>query len=652
MRDNSYRPDIDGLRAISVMAIFAFHLGFSGFSGGFVGVDIFFVISGYLIVPKIADGLWQGNFSLVEFFEKRARRILPALILVLVFSFVVGFFVLGPREYREFALSAFATIVFGANIFFSDRSDYFADAAHQKPFLHAWSLGIEEQFYILIPLILMACWAFFKFSPKRVILVITIASFIYNVVFIRIDETHTFYLPMSRFWELGLGGLIALYTRDLHVPKWGSLFSAFIGLILLGIAIFAIDDQVRYPGEAVLLPVIGAAFLIFSGQYGLTPINRILGTLPFRYIGRLSYSIYLIHWPVIVFTRLYLSRPLELTEQIMILLFSILWAALSWQFMERKVLSRTNIQFGRIAAGLVASLAVCLVMAGFVAFSNGIPSRMSDKSLQVATVLEAERRGHKKNCDTRLSLGDGPYSKYKICQYGDKAGKKILFLGDSHSGMILGAYYRLYGKGEYRVSSAGIPDCPPLISVETTRRKNREICRAFVDRMMFYIDESKTDIVVIASRWANLASDYRSPGDGGRSHTIFDLDADRKVMSLGDALTRTINRISKSGARTIIVGPVPEIPYHVPDTLVRSWSGIGVLPDVKKSDFDLRQAKVMSALTQVESQTQATVIYPHEEMCDSDRCYVSRNGLALYTDDDHLSVEGARSIVDKLRQQF
>ena len=151
----TYRPDIDGLRAISVAAIFAFHLGFSGFSGGFVGVDIFFVISGFLIVPKIADGLAAGDFSLADFFEKRARRILPALILVLVFSFAVGFFVLGPREYREFALSAFATLTFGANIFFNDRSDYFADVAHQKPFLHAWSLGVEEQFYILIPLILM-----------------------------------------------------------------------------------------------------------------------------------------------------------------------------------------------------------------------------------------------------------------------------------------------------------------------------------------------------------------------------------------------------------------------------------------------------------------------------------------------------------------
>ncbi len=156
MREVQYRSDIDGLRAISALAIFAFHLGFSGFSGGFVGVDIFFVISGYLIVPKIVEGLESHSFSLKSFFEKRIRRILPALLLVMLFSFVVGFFILGPREYREFALSALSTLGFAANFFFNDRSDYFADASHQKPFLHAWSLGVEEQFYIVVPLLLMA----------------------------------------------------------------------------------------------------------------------------------------------------------------------------------------------------------------------------------------------------------------------------------------------------------------------------------------------------------------------------------------------------------------------------------------------------------------------------------------------------------------
>ncbi len=498
----------------------------------------------------------------------------------------------------------------------------------------------------------LGCRSFLKFSPKRVTLVITIASLIYNLVFIRINETHTFYLPMSRFWELGLGGLIALYTRDWNISKFQALLAAILGILLLLVAIFGIDEQIRYPGEAVLFPVFGAALIIFAGQYGKNPISQIWGALPFRYIGRLSYSIYLIHWPVIVFARLYLSRPLHLTEQILILVFSVLWAALSWQIMERKILTRTKVPLGRVTLGLTVSLVFCVLMASAVTMSGGLPSRMSEKSLAVAAHFKADAAKDQIDCNTRIPLGDISLSKYQVCQFGDKLGKKTLFLGDSHSGMLLKAYYRLYGADGYHISTAGIPDCPPLISVETTRRKNRDLCSAFIDRMMSYLVTNKTDTVVIASRWANLASDYRAPGDGGRSHTIFDLKNDNKVISLGDALVRTIKKITLTGAKVVIVGPVPEIPFHVPDTLIRSWSGIGKLPIVGRDDFDRRQAKVMQALMQVETKTEASVIYPHKQLCDENECLVSRNGLALYTDDDHLSVEGARPIVNVLRQYF
>ncbi|MBL4739530.1 MAG: acyltransferase [Sneathiella sp.] len=644
----SYRADIDGLRAVSVLSIFAFHLGFSSFSGGFVGVDIFFVISGYLIIPRIVDGLETSTFSLADFFERRIRRILPAFLLILIFSAVVGYFILGPREYTEYSASALAALVFGANIFFNDRSDYFADAAHQKPLLHMWSLGVEEQFYILIPLILMGLWALRRASPRKVILVITAASFIYNVIFLRINETHTFYLPMSRFWELGIGGIVAFYGSSLGWGRNRAIISGVAGCILLAVSIFVIDDLVAYPGEIALLPVMGAALLILSGHLHRNWLSDFLGSRPFRYIGRLSYSLYLIHWPVIVFVRLYLSRPLELKEQVAILIFSFIWAALSWHLVENKILSKRGVPFKFVFTGLCAGLIVCVSALVYINQTNGLTDRMSKKSLAVLQDVNQVKRDGKFECRDKFSLGGDKFSKFKVCDFGPVDGKKILFWGDSHSGMIVRAHYVIQGADKTRVISAGMPDCPPLISVVTTRRKNRELCSAFVDLVLEYIKGNKVDTVVLASRWANLGSDVRSPGDGGRSHTIFDLKADSQEISLKAALLRTVDALNEIGVKVVIIGPVPEIAFHVPDTLVRVWSGIGDLPVVSRQEFDHRQAKVLPALKLLQDSNKAAVIYPHEKLCDDLACKVAQGSRTLYLDDDHLSVEGARGIVEEL----
>lgn len=652
MRNYSYRADIDGLRAISALSIFAFHLGFSNFSGGFVGVDIFFVISGYLIIPRIVDGLENGSFSLTDFYERRIRRILPALLLVLVFSTIVGFFILGPREYKEFSLSALAALVFGANIFFNDRSDYFADVSHQKPLLHTWSLGVEEQFYILIPLLLMGLWAARRISPRTLILIITVASFIYNIVFLRINETHTFYLPMSRFWELGLGGIVALYGGALGWGRKGAISVGISGLILILLAIFVIDDRIAYPGETALLPVLGAAFLILSGHLHQNSLSRFLGSLPFRYVGRLSYSLYLIHWPIIVFARLYLSRPLQLPEQIAILVFSFIWAALSWHLVENRILSKRGISFKAAGSGIAIALMICVGGLIYISQGNGLPSRMSEKSLAVLKDIDQANKDKKIKCDHEFSLGDKRFSKFKICEFGPEGGKKVLYWGDSHAGMIVRAQYALKGQENYRVLSAGMPDCPPLISIVTTRRKNRELCPEFVDLVVEYLTQNKIDTIVLASRWGNLASDVRSPGDGGRSHIIFDLDGNNSEMELGAAMLRTVKLLSQTGAKVLVLGPVPEIAYHVPDTLIRSWSGIGQLPISNRLDFDIRQSKVLAALELVVKGSKAEVIYPHQSLCDDTQCLVTKDGRTLYLDDDHLSVEGARDIVEELVTHF
>ncbi|MBO6825122.1 MAG: acyltransferase [Sneathiella sp.] len=649
MKLPEYRGDIDGLRAISAMVIFLFHLGFTSFSGGFVGVDTFFVISGYLIIPKIADQLQDGTFSLKHFFERRIRRILPALFAVLLFSFAVGYFVLGPREYAEFGGSAFATLVFGANFYFYDRSGYFGDAAHQKPFLHAWSLGVEEQFYIIIPLLLLGLWKLRRLSAKHIVLIVTIASFAFNVVMVRHNETNAFFLPMSRFWELGLGGLIALYGRDLKLTGGARNIIALAGTGLLLLAIFWIDEDVRFPGEAALIPVLGSAFLIFAGQQGAHFLSPLLSSRVMTYLGRLSYSIYLIHWPVIVFVRLYLSRPLELTEQVGILVFSLVWAAISWELLEKRALNAQKMKFRHVSYGLGVGLSFLISVGLWVDQSDGIPSRMTEKSLSVSAFLEEERgRYGRGRCLQRYQLGDPIPSKYSICRTGNPLEKSVFSWGDSHAGMIGRGYKYYHSVDDFRFYSVGLPDCPPFIHITTSRAKNREICPSFNNKILQFLRTEKIDTVVLSGRWANLGSDVRSPGDGGRPYKIFDQLNDGAELSFRDAFLRTAKAIREAGAEIIIVGPVPEIAYHVPDTLIRYWSGIGQLPDNKTSTYLERQKIVLETLAELEKLDGVSVIYPQEFLCDDETCRVLEGDKPLYTDDDHLSVLGTRDIVEEL----
>jgi len=643
-----YRADIDGLRAISALAIVFFHLGFTGFTGGFVGVDIFFVISGYLIVPKLANNLQAGTFTLGKFYENRIRRILPALLLVLLFTTLVGFFILSPREYSEYAASTLAVLAFGANLFFNDRSDYFADAAHQKPFLHAWSLGIEEQFYIIIPCLLLLLWSVRRQSPGKVIVWVTLLSFIYNLVFIRINETHTFYMPMSRFWELGLGGLLGLYSGQFKVHSRFALPLAALGMVLLLVAIFSVDDSLAYPGITALLPVLGACLLIYAGQLRDNGLSKLLGCWPLRYIGRLSYSLYLIHWPLIVFVRLYLSRPLELFEQLAILAFSFVWAAMSWHFMESKILNKQAMSYKSVKWGTGFAASLCGVAAIIIVNNGGLEERMSERSQVLLSDIRQEKLIMKSECAQTHPLGGKAFSRYPICEDGNTDARKILFWGDSHAEMISDGFRALVAPDLFQLAIAEMPSCSPLVSVLTSRRKNRELCGDFVNLVLEYVQKSEVDVVVLAGRWANLASSVRSPGDGGRSHQIFDREAGDAPVSLQFALKRTIAAIEAAGASVLVVGPVPEVPFHVPDTLVRTRSGIGQLPEVSRMQFDLRQAQVLAALKNIHLSPSVQVLYPHDYLCDEVACAVENGALALYTDDDHLSVEGTRPIIENL----
>lgn len=315
---SAYRADIEGLRALAVIPVILYHARLFS-PGGFVGVDVFFVISGYLITKIITSHLRCGHFTLAGFYQRRVRRIFPALFLMFAVSSAFAYLLLLPHELMQFGKSLIASAAFVSNVFFSSQSDYFDVASEQKPLLHVWSLAVEEQFYILWPLIVVALNK--KAGEKGTLLFCVIVSFtslLYGEYFVHQAPTAAFYLLPARAWELALGALLAMFINFgwfRQTPRYVADIASIVGIALICVAIFSYDEVMPFPGFAALVPCVGAALVIGAGESRTTLGGRLLSLPPFALIGRISYSLYLWHWPILVFSHIYLGRELRFDEK-------------------------------------------------------------------------------------------------------------------------------------------------------------------------------------------------------------------------------------------------------------------------------------------------------------------------------------------------
>src|SRR5258706_216224 len=379
----TYRADIDGIRAIAVLAIIFYHAGIKIFSGGFVGVDIFFVISGYLITTIILREINENEFSLAKFYERRIRRIFPALFATLLITLLTSALLFSTKEFKDFSQSLLATTLFTTNILFWSQSGYFDAPSTLKPLLHTWSLAVEEQFYIFFPLLLSFLARYIRPKLNLTLLGIALASFALNIYNLNHDTSGAFYLAHMRIWELLIGSLLATKMIaskiNLHI---GNLLS-LIGLVMLAIPIFLYTNDTPFPGIAASIPTLGTALIIYSGIENKTFIGRILSFWPIVFIGQISYSLYLWHWPIIVFARYYAIIELTALETAAVLLIIFILSILSWHFIEKPFRQRSFLKNRGIFVYAAIGMVLTIAAGSAIYLTNGLPNRFSSRQADI-----------------------------------------------------------------------------------------------------------------------------------------------------------------------------------------------------------------------------------------------------------------------------
>jgi len=523
-----YRRDIDGLRAIAILSVVGFHAFPEWVKGGFAGVDIFFVISGFLISTIIFGNLEKNTFSYRDFYARRIKRIFPALILVLAASYALGWYLLLPDEFKQLGKHIAAGAGFVSNLVLWNEAGYFDKASYTKPLLHLWSLGIEEQFYILWPLLLGMVWKR-RMNFLVITLVIAVASFAVNILTVAPDQVADFYSPLSRFWELMIGGILAYLTlhKPHHLPKNTDLQSA-IGLLLIVIAVASIDKQSAFPGWWALLPTTGA-FLVISARPTAWVNRYLLGNPVLVWIGLISYPLYLWHWMILSFLRITESGQPPAKIRIAAVLASLLLAWLTYWAIEKPI------RFKIKGNWMITILCVSLSLIAFIGFNTYQRDGLSFRMMKISPEL----MGYKPDLAKDWRLGQcflENSDRFSATCMEDK--RPLIFLwGDSHAAALYSGFKLLQNNYQFGIAQYTAAGCEPLIGRYFADNK---LCKGINDADLAMVEKIKPDFVLLHANWLEI-----------------NVHGSQHINDLSD-LEVTISLLKKIGiAHIVLLGPVP-----------------------------------------------------------------------------------------------
>lgn len=616
-----YRTDIDGLRAIAVLAVVLYHAGLPGFSGGFVGVDIFFVISGYLITGVILKDACRNRFSLKDFYVRRIKRILPALFFVLLASSVIAYFTLIPSDLDQYGQSLLVTALFFANFKLNKDVNYFDGPAIEKPLLHTWSLSVEEQFYIFWPLVLAGL---VRLAPARRLLpaIATLAALSLILAEARMPDHQkdAFYLPWCRAWELFAGAAIAA-SPPLFSPGLRASCASIAGLIGLIAAIALYDSSIRFPGLTAALPCAGAAILIAAGGPG-NPVSRILSLEPVRFVGLISYSLYLIHWPLFSFAHMLAGGELTVEECFAILVAAFALAYLSWRFIETPFRKSRTTTFA-ILASTASATALCCAAGVIFWLNRGFPARVSP---EVSTTQALAKEGYPGCRAAGVRVSEASLR----CELGTNKGANYDFIlwGDSHAVHFAPAI-------DILAKSSGLSGvlvshwaCPPFLD---DSRKS-ESCSRFNNEVASWLTGNRIKFVILGGRWLNYSKAIKR-----------DL-ARRDRVEPPAAISSTLAFAQKGNIGVVILDQVPDFPSNVSLCIARA------IMHGQSQEKCIRQPKVRflsrhklldDYFNFISSGNAVSIASAANALCDETECYAMHGKDILMGDGNHLTVKGA-----------
>ena len=624
---SSYRPDIDGLRAISIAAVVGFHAFPDHVRGGFVGVDVFFVISGYLITGIIIADLPRDEFSFIHFYARRIKRLFPALLLVLCACLLFGWYALLPHEYSNLGKHVVAGSTFVANYAYLNEAGYFDSAL--KPLLHLWSLGIEEQFYLFWPLMLVAAQRW-RWNLIAVTATLILLSFVLNIWLVRSSPPTAFFIGPTRIWEL-LGGAMVALIPTLPKKPFPNVMS-FAGVGSIGIAITIIDKARPFPGWWALLPIAGALLVIGGREAWLN--QKILALRPIRYLGLISYPLYLWHWPLICFAQI--AGHQSVPVRWFLVGLSAVLASATYELVERPI-RRSK---GPATVILLIVGAIVVALFGVAAWQGAIPARLAANS-ELVKIAEATLKW-----DYPGGLRPEKFKNLELWERG-RGETNVLFFGDSTIQQYAPRIDQLFNNNfdeVKRVAFAALGGCLPIPHV---REPAHALCDGFAETVREYVRQSTIDTIVIGAEWYG----YFTP------HNTY-YYADSSAPSLGDdagatkaldALKNMLWEFRIEGKRVVLILEIPIGPTQVITRDIFKGAFVGDLRPLQADAVRKQLSQINERLRIIAVDAGVEIIDPVDFLCDQSWCpVITKNGEPIYKDAVHLSASFVRRDVSYL----
>lgn len=641
--EKHFRDDINGLRAWAIIAVVFYHFGIPGFDGGFAGVDVFFVISGFLMTQIIGKGLERGEFSLVEFYLARAARIVPALAVLCLILLAGGWYTLLPPDYKTLGAHAAYSLSFFSNVKYWQEVSYFDVSSHEKWLLHTWSLSVEWQFYLILPVVLMCIW---RLAPsvvtqRNTLLLLACASLAACIWTTESAPSAAFFLLHCRAWEMLAGGLVFLGTQSLQLSPGRRRLIEATGLVLIVLSVVLFDAESAWPGWRAVVPVTGAALVLLAARHSPWTSNRLA-----QWVGDRSYSLYLWHWPVYV-ALVYLGWTRSAPAIVGGLLAATAFGALSYAWIEgpsRRTLAKVRFNSRAWRLGALATSTVSC--AAGIWMANGVDGRFAP-DVELAAAAVKDFNPDRARCHQSVGTTS------PACLFGGTQ-RKLFVVGDSHVASIISAVVAAKADGDAGVVQFSYDGCvfiPGMRQLRPQRFGTKNDCKGFNEWVDRQLAASPTLPVLLAGRYARYAfGPFEINPDTAAPEVYFatqrySATTPAFLREFGQHLTDTACTLAKTHT-VYMMRPIPEMPVSVPQYVARRMAW-GMEPDlsITMAQYMRRNAWVWQAQNEARDRCGIVIVDPTAELCRDGICRSTRGGRPLYLDHGHLNEYGSRLLL-------